>query len=160
VLIVMFVPVPANPLPPPPKMPNVPGFEDLRPLEAETRREAVARVELIVDLRVERFGRFLAHVWLLPVGLAEWSAVDVRQRHVLENRARNRADAVGGDDVARERLPPAPVGIAGAGVEDRRRRGAQVAVAERRRRHRRPLDAAAVVQRVLVIAEVEQPVDD
>src|SRR4030095_6320507 len=99
-------------------------------------RERLLTADLLVDIYVERLGDFVPYVRGLVIRLPE-RAGEIRLGQVAENRTRDRADAIGRNDVAREGRPSRAVGIAGQWVVDDRRCGAEVAVAERHRRNRR-----------------------
>ena len=139
----------------PPNAPNSAGSVSFGPEEAEARRQLIALRQLHVELRVERIGGLHARVVDLVVRLPGRRG-DVRRRQVRENRLRDRADAIGRDDVVRKRRAAGAVGVARQRIVDLRRRRAEVAEAIRRRRNDGARRPAGVVADVLVVAEEEQ----
>ena len=128
---------------------------DVGTQKAEARRELIGLTELRVHLGVERMRQLGADVVLLEIDLAR-RRIDVRRGQVRQNRFRDRADAIGRDDVVRERRAPGTVGAAGRWIVDLRRGRREVAVPERRRRDDRSRRPAGMVRDVAVVAEEEQ----
>src|SRR5207249_12314642 len=119
-------------------------------VEREAPEYLVVRRGVPVDSQVTLMGTHgLVHVAYVVSGDAADAAVRQRiERGVAEDGPGDGADPAGGDDVARERL--AGQRVANHGAEAR-----EVAVAPRRRRHRRGLGPGCVVPGALIIGEEE-----
>src|SRR5690606_16354676 len=120
------------------------AIDDGRFLPAVAQREAVVVGRHEVALDVEGVDVLLADDVLLEVGRTG-AAGARRVRDEADDRARDRAEPGGRDDVVDERRASAAFAVAGRGIVDLHRLGREVALAERDGRDRRLVHLAEAV---------------